>query len=275
MSTKVSKNASRKASIDAAVRRAVARFSTYWDDLTPEQAQLAEMITRAAEEVGGRGKACKIMGISPVALDNYRQGKSQPKALDMMALMAARDTAVRSRFMEAIMPLEIKKRQLAEQLSKSTKDLVASFSRLQLGRAETTASLRSVPLLGTAAGSLVGSMTFPDGGDHVLQCPPGLANSPDGYALRLTGSSMEPRYWPGDIIFVDPARPVRRGDIVVIQTQDWDGSDILAWLKQLERRDGEWVRVRQYNPPSEIAWKAANVRFIHRVLTANEVMGFA
>lgn len=78
----------------AAIHRAVERFSPYWQDLPPVERLLAERVTRDVELVGGRGEAAKIMEVGVSTIDNYRSGKRQPKALDLLRLQLAQQQAI-------------------------------------------------------------------------------------------------------------------------------------------------------------------------------------
>lgn len=58
--------------------------------------------------------------------------------------------------------------------------------------------------------------------------------SPQTFALRIKGDSMEPRFLEGDIIFVDPEQSYRSGDFVVARVR---GSSE-ATFKQYREVDG-------------------------------------
>lgn len=46
------------------------------------------------ERIGGRNQACALLQVSPATLDNYRAGKTQPKALELMRLLGAQGHAI-------------------------------------------------------------------------------------------------------------------------------------------------------------------------------------
>lgn len=136
------------------------------------------------------------------------------------------------------------------------------------------ANARDVPVFGTAAGSVAGSIAV--SGDVIdwLARPPGLASARDAYALFVTGESMWPKYTTGDVVFIHPHRPVRPGDSVVIQQRNGEG-ETLSFLKDFIRRTPQGFLVRQYNPSAEIEFPAATVAAMHRVLTSGELLGIA
>ena len=53
--------------------------------------------------------------------------------------------------------------------------------------------------------------------------PPNLAGAAQAYAVYVTGSSMEPRYFPGELVHVHPGKPVSIGDFVLVQVRPEEG----------------------------------------------------
>jgi hypothetical protein len=105
---------------------------------------------------------------------------------------------------------------------------------------------------------------------------PALAGNQRAYSLYLVGSSMFPRYDNGDPIYVDPLRPARPGDDVIVQlaTRLDEGREIVsALLKTLVRQNSQYVELRQYNPDMTFRLPAAQVAEVHRVLTRAELAG--
>lgn len=130
---------------------------------------------------------------------------------------------------------------------------------------------RDIPVFGTAAGSVQGAIAISGEVIDWLRRPPGLRGARDAYALYVTGVSMEPKYATGDIIFVHPHRPMRSGDIAVIQTIE--GGEVQSWLKQYMRTTETEVLARQFNPPDDVKFDRSKVQAIHRVMTMNELLG--
>jgi phage repressor protein C with HTH and peptisase S24 domain len=134
---------------------------------------------------------------------------------------------------------------------------------------------KDVPVLGTAAGSDFGKGAFQLSSDPVdyVRRPPGLLATKDVYALYVEGESMSPKFDAGDLIYVNPNRPIRPGDYVVIQ-EPVDGDTIRGFVKLFEKRAGDWYVVRQFNPPAEMRFPAKdNAVKLHRVLTTADLMG--
>ncbi|HYE49991.1 MAG TPA: S24 family peptidase [Azospirillaceae bacterium] len=93
--------------------------------------------------------------------------------------------------------------------------------------------------------------------------PEALANVKDAYGVYVVNDSMEPRYEQGDLLLVNPHRPARPGNHVVIQLKD-----NRALVKRLVRRVGANVRVAQYNPAKEYDLPSADIAAIHVVIGA-------
>lgn len=130
-----------------------------------------------------------------------------------------------------------------------------------------------IPVYGTAAGSVMGSVAISDNVIDYVARPHGLRNAQHSYALYVTGISMQPLYKQGDILFLHPGRPPRSGDIVVIQTQNHKDADVISYVKEYVRRTDDGILVKQYNPEAEIVFKHDTIKEIHRVMTVNELLG--
>lgn len=132
-----------------------------------------------------------------------------------------------------------------------------------------------VPVKGTAAGSHIGGAFQLDIDTIVdwVRRPPALAGAKHAYALFVEGISMEPRFQPGDLIFIHPDRPPRVGDAVVVQSQNGPHSPIEAMIGFLRRRTERSVIISKLNPESEIELKTEHIRAIHKVLSTNDLFG--
>lgn len=107
------------------------------------------------------------------------------------------------------------------------------------------AQQRGIPLIGMAQagkGGYYDDSGYPVGSgfDEVV-----LPRAGDGslYGLKVAGDSMLPVYRDGDVIVVDPAATVHKGDRVVARTRD---GEVLA--KELAARTQRLVRLRSLNP---------------------------
>jgi len=58
---------------------------------------------------------------------------------------------------------------------------------------------------------------------------------------------MEPRYYAGELLHVNPNRPITRNCFVAVELADGQGL-----IKQFLRRSDEEVVLYQFNPPQEV-----------------------
>ena len=111
--------------------------------------------------------------------------------------------------------------------------------------------------------------------DHtvrMIERPPGLADSRDAYAIYFHGSSMEPRFFQGELGYVDPSRPPSPGDFVVVQLTDGTNDHVITVLvKQLVKVNGNHYVLRQYNPQLEFSIPRGRVARLHRICTNNDL----
>lgn len=130
-----------------------------------------------------------------------------------------------------------------------------------------------VPLYGLAAGGVTGAHTMSTDVIDEIECPKGLIGVVGAYALRTNGESMIPRYYPGDILFVNPNQPVQTGDHVIIQIERFEGAGTETWVKRYDGVTDGTLLVWQYNPAARIEFSRKEVRYIHRIVPPNELHG--
>ncbi len=92
----------------------------------------------------------------------------------------------------------------------------------------------------------------PTYGAELLPCP--VCCSPESFVLRVRGSSMEPKFHEGDLIFVDPNASADHGKYVVVRLDESNE----ATFKQLIIEEG-----RQY-------LKALNPDWPNRIIEVDE-----
>jgi len=126
----------------------------------------------------------------------------------------------------------------------------------------------SVPLIGFAQAGAGGYFTdagFPAGeGWEDIELPGKVSEG--AYALEVQGDSMLPLYRHGDILVVDPAATVKRGDRVVVRTV---GGEVMA--KVLQRQTARQIELMSLNPehPNRILNKN-DVEWIARIVWASQ-----
>ena len=106
--------------------------------------------------------------------------------------------------------------------------------------------------------------------DYVTR-PPALSGAPSGYATYVIGTSMEPRYHPGEMIFVHPGKPVNVGAYVLVQLKaPAEGEPPLALIKRLAKRTATKIVLEQFNPPKQLEFPVRDVVSIHRIVASGE-----
>ena len=135
---------------------------------------------------------------------------------------------------------------------------------------------QDLPVYGTAQGANgEGAFVINMGGQvDRIRRPPGLMANRDAFAIYVEGDSMEPRFEPGETVVVDPNRPVRPGDDVVLLVESPEpGQPPKAYIKRLVRRGAERILVKQYNPPRQMEFPTVAVKKIFRVMRVGELLG--
>lgn len=134
---------------------------------------------------------------------------------------------------------------------------------------------QDLPILGTAAASDGKRITIDVDGEPIDYCtrPGPLQSKTDAYALYVVGTSMEPRFFEGDRIYVDPTRPARAKDDVVVQLIDNTNKKVNGLIKRLISKDDNKLTLEQFNPYTRIEIPTQQVASIHRVLTHEDLAG--
>ncbi|MEM9085334.1 MAG: S24 family peptidase [Pseudomonadota bacterium] len=104
--------------------------------------------------------------------------------------------------------------------------------------------------------------------------PPALRGARDLYAIYFQGESMQPRFEPGEVGIVDPTRPAKPGDYVIVQLNDaaseTDVSSVLA--KRLVRKTAKAVTLEQFNPAMAFDVPVNRVVRVHRIMPQTDLL---
>jgi phage repressor protein C with HTH and peptisase S24 domain len=127
-----------------------------------------------------------------------------------------------------------------------------------------------IPAYGQAVGGRDGEFIL--NGNRIVDvlAPPSLQGVPDAYAVYVVGDSMEPRYFAGEAVFVNPRLPVRRGDFVVAQIAVADDAPPHAYIKRFVARDSRILRLEQFNPKKALAFPVRRVISVHRIIMGGD-----
>ncbi len=128
-----------------------------------------------------------------------------------------------------------------------------------------------IPVYGQAVGGIDGEFVM--NGDRLedVFAPPSLSSVAEAYAVYVAGESMEPRYFDGEIVFVNPVKRVRRGDFVVAQIQAEEHGPRLAYVKRFVRWNSQVLVLSQYNPEKELHFAAEQVVSVHLAVMGGAV----
>lgn len=123
-----------------------------------------------------------------------------------------------------------------------------------------------LPVYGQAASSSDGRLLL--NGDIVdyVPAPKHLATVPGAYAVYVFGDSMEPRYFAGEAVYVNPALPVKTLDWVVVQLADPDGGFDSGYIKRFTRWTETHLVLSQLNPHKDIRIERSRVKSVHRIV---------
>jgi phage repressor protein C with HTH and peptisase S24 domain len=128
----------------------------------------------------------------------------------------------------------------------------------------------SIPAYGQAVGGKDGEFIL--NGNRIVDilAPPSLQGVPDAYAVYVVGDSMEPRYFAGEAVFVNPRLPVRRGDFVVAQIAAEESEPPHAYVKRFMARESRLLRLEQFNPRKSLEFPVARVISVHRIIMGGD-----
>lgn len=125
---------------------------------------------------------------------------------------------------------------------------------------------RRIPILGQSRGGEEGIFLFNGEAVDWIVAPHALENVPGAYGVFVSGSSMEPRYYPGETLLVHPHKPVSRGDFVVVQMRGHDETIPHGFVKQFVTWTPTRLILRQYNPAKEIEIERGEVVSVHKIV---------
>lgn len=134
-----------------------------------------------------------------------------------------------------------------------------------------TSGITHIPLYGQAVGGVDGEFVLNEGSRLAdIVAPPSLANISGAYAVTVSGESMEPRYFDGEVVFVTPKRRPVKGDFVVAQIHNPNDGPPLAYVKRLVRNSEAGLVLEQYNPPKELRFEHRSVVSVHVIVMGGD-----
>jgi phage repressor protein C with HTH and peptisase S24 domain len=184
-----------------------------------------------------------------------------------------------------------KRKYLPFELARALEDMfvrqgVAAGAALQLAGLEGSQNLPARPNVGAmrpvslnaAAGQrdLPVHSAFREGADgfwfvegdakEFVERPANLRGVANAFALYADGESMQPRYFAGELLFVNPNRPITPNCFVAIELADGSGQ-----VRQFLRRTHDGVFVRRFSPDQEQKLPAPEVKRMYRITGSAEL----
>ena len=133
------------------------------------------------------------------------------------------------------------------------------------------ATVAHIPLYGQAVGGIDGEFVLNEGSRLAdIVAPHSLSTIDGAYAVSVSGESMEPRYFDGEVVFVHPKRRPVRGDFVVAQIHNPNEGPPLAYVKRLVRYSEAGLVLEQYNPPKELRFEHRAVVSVHVIVMGGD-----
>ncbi|HET6161203.1 MAG TPA: S24 family peptidase [Dongiaceae bacterium] len=99
-----------------------------------------------------------------------------------------------------------------------------------------------------------------------VERPANLRGVANAFALYADGESMQPRYFAGELLFVNPNRPITPNCFVAIEMTDGSGQ-----VRQFLRRTHDGVFVRRFNPEQELRLPVPQVKRMYRITGSAEL----
>lgn len=132
-----------------------------------------------------------------------------------------------------------------------------------------------VPIRGTAVGGSAGDFSLNGEIVDYARRPPGIARNSQVFCVFLRGDSMEPRLEPGDLLYVNPARPAKPGDDVLVEMLPTEpGEPGHAYIKRLEGQTPTKLILRQFNPTKRFELPLNRVVRVSPIMRTAELLGF-
>lgn len=141
----------------------------------------------------------------------------------------------------------------------------SAHGRPRFGEVPVVSLARDLPVMGAVKGGSEG-FYFNDGEPkEFVSRPSGLDGVANAFALYVDGDSMEPRYFAGEVLYVNPNRPISKNCFVAVELRDGQGL-----IKQFVKRSDDTVMLRQFNPAKDLRLATRDVKRMYRITGASE-----
>jgi phage repressor protein C with HTH and peptisase S24 domain len=127
-----------------------------------------------------------------------------------------------------------------------------------------------IPVYGQAVGGKDGEFVLNGNQVSEVLAPASLSSVPNAYAVYVVGDSMEPRYFAGETVFVNPRLPISKGAFVIAQIASDDEGAPHAYVKRFVSQDARRLRLDQFNPKKVLEFPTSKVVSVHRIIMSGE-----
>jgi transcriptional regulator with XRE-family HTH domain len=108
-----------------------------------------------------------------------------------------------------------------------------------------------LPIIGLPAPGDDERILVDDQAHGEIVAPPQLEGVAEARAVYVRGRSMEPRYYPGEIVYLHPLRPPNPGDFVFLTLKEPGFAAAVGYIRQYVGQDLVHIRALALNPKRE------------------------
>jgi transcriptional regulator with XRE-family HTH domain len=139
-----------------------------------------------------------------------------------------------------------------------TDELAAKIEKLVGIRLDAVARARQLhsprarlPIIGVPAAADDERVLVDDASHGDIVAPPQLESTPGARAVYVRGHAMEPRYYPGEVVYLHPSRPANPGDFVFVTAREPGFPTPVGYIRQYLGQDLVHIRLQTLNPKRE------------------------
>jgi phage repressor protein C with HTH and peptisase S24 domain/DNA-binding XRE family transcriptional regulator len=166
-------------------------------------------------------------------------------------------------------PSKIKGRIKMRALSSSTASKAASGVNIMV-RQKNTERAGMVPVHGWAAAGDPDRLIMVNETTDWVPAHPDLGSIEGSYAVYVHGTSMIPRYYPGELVYVHPYKPLKEKDFCVVQIGEDENNPEGAYIKQFIAWHDDSLELFQFNPAQPVSIPLKMVARVHRIVGSGE-----
>lgn len=226
------------------------------------QNKLGERIGAALAERGATQSLCEAYGVKQQTLGYIINGTTKntrflPEIAECIGVPLNELERLRDEDLRAA------GKSVKGNIPQGARDAVAQYS--ETWRPPISGSF--LPIRGFAAASGKDMVIFSNNDvNEQIPMPSSLENVDGAYGIEIVGASMQPRYFPREVVHVNPHKTHHPDDFVVLHVRDHVTGQLCGFVKQFKKETGGKVIVRQFNPPKTLRFNRDDVEGIHVII---------